>query len=128
MLGGMTTKSDYRTVSPYLLASDAAAWIEFTVRVFGGRERNRTTDNAGRIVHAEVQLGDSVLMVGESNDGKHREASLQVFVDDVDATYHWALEAGATSEGAPEDKPYGGRGAAVVDANGTHWYLSDGWA
>lgn len=122
------TPVQYRTVSPYLIAHDAPRLITFLERTFGASELNRHTEG-DRLVHAEVQIGDSIVMVGDPGDPGHRSsASIQVFVENVDDTYRRALEAGAVSESEPEDKPYGARAAGVVDHAGNHWWFATRWA
>lgn len=75
-------------------------------------------------MHAEIVVGDSLLMLGQANDiWKTLSGALYVWVADVDASYAAALEAGATSQMPPEDKPYGHRNAGVVDANGITWWI-----
>lgn len=117
----------YHTVSPYLDVPDVPRLIAFLEATFEARELNRHTDDSGRIVHAEVQIGDSIVMIGDRGDGVERPASVQVFVDDVDETYRRALAAGGRSESAPEDKPYA-RAAGVLDHAGNQWWFSGRWA
>jgi uncharacterized glyoxalase superfamily protein PhnB len=71
-----------------------------------------------------MQIGDSLLMLGQAGQNwKALPAALYLWVPDVDATYARALAAGATSQSAPEDKPYGHRNAGVVDHNGITWWI-----
>lgn len=117
----------FRTVTPYLVVDDAPALVEFAVRAFGARETHRASGTGG--VHAEVQIGDSMLMVGGAAGGRPlgrpaMPTALHVYVEDVDAVYRRALEAGATSIGEPVDHEYGERGAGVKDQSGTVWYLA----
>src|SRR5262245_5456469 len=118
------TKDTYRTVTPYLVVSDADAELKFLKAAFGGTEVscNRTPDNT--VMHAEVTLGDSLIMLGQAGgQWTPRTAALYLWVKDVDATYAKALDAGARSESAPEDKPYGHRNAGVIDQNGVTWWI-----
>ena len=117
-------KDTYRTVTPYLVVPDADAEIRFLRAAFGAAEElcHRNADNS--VVHAEVRIGDSLVMLGQSGDKwSPRPAALYLWVTDVDATYARALAAGATSESEPEDKPYGHRNAGVVDQNGVTWWI-----
>jgi uncharacterized glyoxalase superfamily protein PhnB len=119
------TKDTYRTVTPYLLVADADAELSFLAAAFGGTEVScqRKPDNT--VVHAEVQIGDSLVMVGQAGGPwKPREAAFYLWVDDVDDSYARALRAGAQSESAPEDKPYGHRNAGVIDPNGLTWWIA----
>lgn len=114
----------YRTVTPYLLVSDADAELAFLKQAFGATEVecHRNADNA--VMHAEVRIGDTLVMLGQAGgQWKPREAALYLWVDDVDGTYARALAAGADSESEPEDKPYGHRNAGVNDRNGITWWI-----
>ena len=113
------SKDTYRTVTPYFVVPDADAELAFLKAAFGGTELNchRHPDNT--VMHAEIQIGDSLVMLGQAGGPwKPRPAALYLWVEDVDATYARALRAGATSESQPEDKPYGHRNAGVIDQNG----------
>jgi PhnB protein len=114
----------YRTVTPYLVVPNADTELTFLKAAFGGTEVecHRSQDNA--VMHAEVAIGDSLIMLGQASpQWAPRPAALYLWVQDVDATYATALAAGATSESAPEDKPYGHRNAGVVDRNGITWWI-----
>jgi PhnB protein len=113
----------YRTVTPYLVVPDADALLTFVNKAFGATEQNCQRNADGTVMHAEVQVGDSLVMLGQAgNQWKARNASLYLWVDDVDATYKRAMDAGATSESAPEDKPYGHRNAGV-EMCGIAWWI-----
>ncbi len=76
-------------------------------------------------MHAEITIGDSLVMLGQAGGPwKPRPAALYLWVEDVDVTYARALQAGATSESEPEDKPYGHRNAGVIDQNGITWWIA----
>jgi len=118
------TADTYRTVTPYFIVPDADAELSFMKNAFGAVERlcHRNADNA--VMHAEVTIGDSLVMLGQANGPwTPKEAAVYLWVEDVDATYERALHAGARSESAPEDKPYGHRNAGVVDGNGVTWWI-----
>jgi PhnB protein len=118
------TMTTYRTVTPYLVVSNADDELAFLKTAFGGTEVlcHRNADNS--VMHAEIRIGDSLVMLGQaSGQWKPVRAALYLWVDDVDATYARALAAGATSESEPEDKPYGHRNAGVVDRNGNTWWI-----
>jgi uncharacterized glyoxalase superfamily protein PhnB len=120
----MADSNTYHTVTPYLVVPDADAELAFLKAAFGGAEVGcqRNADNT--IMHAEVKIGDSLVMLGQGGDQwKPLTAALYLWVDDVDATYAKALKAGATSQSAPEDKPYGHRNAGVVDRNAITWWI-----
>ena len=118
------SRTTYRTVTPYLVVSDADAELAFLKAAFGATELNcqRRPDNT--VMHAEFTIGDSLVMLGQAGGPwKPRAAALYLWVEDVDATYARALEAGAKSESTPEDKPYGHRNAGVIDRNGVTWWI-----
>jgi PhnB protein len=117
-------KDTYRTVTPYLLVPNADAELAFMKAAFDATEVNcqRNADNT--VMHAEIMIGDSLVMLGQGSDRwKPSPAALYLWVDDVDATYARALEAGASSESVPEDKPYGHRNGGVMDRNGITWWI-----
>jgi PhnB protein len=124
----MPTREGFHTVTPYLMAANAPQLIEFVERAFNAKQTFRTVGSAGG-VHAEVRLGDSMVMIGGgapelSWRGESRPTALHVYVEDVDAAYARALEAGAVSIGEPVDQPYGERGGGVRDASGHVWYIA----
>jgi PhnB protein len=118
----------FRVVTPYLVVQDAPAMMDFTTRVFGAQLVSRATGAAGG-VHAEVRIGDSLLMIGGGAPDlplkvESWPAALHVYVPDVDAAYERALEAGAASISRPADQEYGERSAGVRDASGNTWYIA----
>lgn len=114
----------YRTLTPYLVVSNANAELAFLKSAFDGAETLCHRDPDNRVMHAEVTIGDSLLMLGQSNaEWKALPAALYLWVPDVDAVYARALAAGASSLSLPEDKPYGHRNAGVVDSNGITWWI-----
>lgn len=114
----------FRTITPYLIVNEAAQLIEFVKNVFGAKEDFRSTGSAGGI-HCEVRIGESVLMIGGGGAwrGTPSPTALHIYVPAVDATYHRAIEAGATSLRAPADQSYGDRDASIRDPYGNHWYI-----
>ena len=100
----------YRTLSPYVVATRAEELVAFVSKVFGTSERGRMTGAAGAF-HFEVELGDSVLMIGEGS-GSSFPAKLHVYVEDADAVYEHALAEGATSVAAPHDTDFEPRARA----------------
>ena len=118
------TLNTYRTVTPYLVVPDADAELRFLKAAFAGTELmcQRNPDNT--VMHAEIKIGDSLVMLGQAGDQwKALNAALYLWVPNVDEVYSKALAAGATSQSAPEDKPYGHRNAGVVDSSGITWWI-----
>ena len=118
------TTATYRTLTPYLVVPDADVEMHFLTTAFGATEVSCQRNGDGTVMHAELQVGDSLVMLGQAcGEWKALSAALYLWVPDVDATYARALDAGATSQSAPEDKPYGHRNAGVVDKNGITWWI-----
>lgn len=118
----------YRTLTPYPVVQDAAGFIEFVKHTFGAEEVFRSIGSAGGI-HAEVRIGDSMMMLGGGGPGlawrgESKPLAFHVYVPDCDAAYDRALRAGGTSLDKPADQSYGERSASVQDAGGNHWYLA----
>jgi len=115
----------HHTVTPYLVVPDAASLILFMERAFDGVVTERATRADGTIMHAEVRIGDSMVMLGEAQPGSRAwPAMIHLYVPDVDTVYGRALEAGATSLRAPEDTYYGDRSAGVEDRHGNQWWIA----
>ena len=120
----MEKPSIHQTVMPYLILSDVESFIQFTIQVFNAREVTRFTDEAGVIRHAEIQIGDAVIMMGQSTkDFAPMTAGLYVYVDDADASYQRALEAGAGIVMELSDQEYG-RTCGVLDPCQNTWWIT----
>ena len=118
------SKDTYRTVTPYLVVPDADHELTFLKAAFGGTEVNCQRNPDNTVMHAEIAIGNSLVMLGQAGGlCKPRTAALYLWVDDVDATYTRALQAGAISESEPADKPYGHRNAGVIDGSGITWWI-----
>lgn len=124
-MSALPIPAGYHTVTPYLAVPDAQSLIDFMVKVFDAKEREIIRKPDGQIRHAAVQIGDSTIMLGttSSNYGA-ATATLYVYVDDADARYQKALEAGATSISEPANQFYGDRHAGVKDPNGISWWVA----
>jgi uncharacterized glyoxalase superfamily protein PhnB len=115
----------YTSVSPYLIVSDADWTIKFLTLAFNATELRRFADGAGKIVHAEVRLDDSVIMVADGTDGwPALPAHVHVYVPDVDAAYRTALQAGAVSVQEPVKKDDPDKRGGVKDPAGTTWWIA----
>jgi len=118
----------FRTVTPYMIAEDGPAILEFAKQAFGAEEKFRAVGSAGGL-HGEVRIGDSMLMMGGGLPGREFRATanthaLHLYVPDCDAVYARALQAGATSLGEPRDQEYGERSGSVKDPAGNYWYIA----
>lgn len=113
----------YTAVSPFLLVKDVRAMLDFLSHAFGATELRRQVDAEGEIRHAEVRIGDSVLMVGFRPWAELPVSSVHVYVEDVDKVYARALDMGAVSLAEPRDLPYGDRSAGVRDGQGNYWWI-----
>jgi PhnB protein len=124
-MASLIIPAGYHTVTPYLAVSDAQGLIDFMIKVFDAKEREIIRKPDGRINHAEVQIGDSIIMLGStSSTYGTATATLYVYVDDADARYRRALDAGATSISEPANQFYGDRHAGVKDSNGISWWIA----
>jgi PhnB protein len=118
----------FRMVTPYLVAENGPALLEFAKQAFAAEETFSAVGAAGGL-HAEVRIGDSMLMMGGGIPGHEfratpKTAALHIYVQETDEVYKKALQAGATSISEPQDHEYGERGAGVKDPFGNHWYIA----
>jgi PhnB protein len=127
------TPEGYHSVQPYLILKNCAAAIELYKHAFGATEKMRMPRPNGTIAHAEIHMGDSVVMLADENPEigawsiEHyggSPVSLLIYVDDCDAVYKQALGAGASSLREPADQPYGDRMAGVKDPFGYQWWIA----
>jgi PhnB protein len=123
----------YHSLQPYLMFTNCVEAIAFFAKAFGATEKLRMKDDSGRTVHAELQIGDSVVMMADEHPEIQAFAaphyggspvSLMLYVDDCDTTYNQALAAGATSLRVPTDQPYGDRMAGILDPFGYKWWIA----
>ena len=116
---------DYSTVSPYLIVDGASGTIDFLKQVFGATELRRFAREDDSLMHAEVRIEDTVLMLSDPPSSQPTVAAhIHIYVSDVDATYQRALNAGATSVQAPEKKDDADKRGGVKDAGGTTWWIA----
>jgi PhnB protein len=115
----------YRTVTPYLVVRDVPRLLDFLQQAFGATELMCAARPDGSIMHAEVAIGDSRVMMGEPSEATPAmPGCVHLYVVDTDALYHLALQAGATSLREPTDQFYGDRMAGVQDPVGNHWWIA----
>ena len=115
----------YHSVTPYLVVPGAGRLIEFLKEAFKAEEVERMSQPDGTVMHAEVRIGDSIIMMGEAS-GKFpaMPAAIYLYVPDVDAVYKRALAAGAASTMEPANQFYGDRNAGVKDPSGNLWWIA----
>jgi len=125
----------YRRVTPCLTIQGAAKALEFYAAVFGATERMRTPGPGGSIVHAEIVIGDSVVIIAGENPYEGTTAPpagglagspafLFIYVDDVDAVIARAAELGATVQRPAQDQFYGDRDGYIIDPFGHGWTIA----
>lgn len=114
-----------QTVTPYLLIQDAPAQIEFLKRALGAEEMFRVPRGDGSIMHAEVRIGESVVMMSEPRGNFTLMPAMNyVHVKDADATFRKALNAGASIVMEMADQFWGARGGGVRDLHGNIWFIA----
>jgi uncharacterized glyoxalase superfamily protein PhnB len=116
----------YHSVTPYLVVKGADNLLGFVKQAFDAVEVHECMRRPdGTIQHAEVRIGDSVVMLGEaSGRWAPRPSTLYLYVHDTDAIYRRALEAGATSLMEPANQFYGDRNAGIQDPSGNFWWIA----
>jgi PhnB protein len=117
----------FRMVTPYLVAEDGLALLEFTMQGLGAEEMRRTVTPTA--VHSEVRLGDTLLIIGGGLPGKKfpgtpQPGALHIYVEDADAVTRTAVAAGATLIDEPRDQEYGERSSTIRDNAGNFWYIA----
>lgn len=114
----------YHTVTPFLIVKDAANLIDFLREAFDAEEISRMNSPDETVAHAEVKIGNSMVMVAEASEQFPAIPNLfYLYVEDTDAVYQRALKAGAESLKEPADHFYGDRSGSVKDAFGNQWWI-----
>lgn len=115
----------YRTITPCLIVKDAAKLIDFMRDAFDAKEIARFDDPEGKVAHAELKIGDSMLMIGESNaEFPPMPSMIHLYVEDPDAVYQRAVKAGAETVKELVDQFYGDRSGSVKDSFGNQWWIA----
>ena len=115
----------YRTITPYLVVKGADKLIDFLKKAFGAEERFRMPGPNGTIAHAELKIGDSMLMTADgAREWQPMPSMIHLYVEDCDRFYKQAVDAGASSVHTPELQFYGDRRAVVKDTFGNVWYMA----
>ena len=117
--------NDYTSVAPYLIVKEASRTIEFLEQVFGAVQLRRFAGPAGKIMHAEVRIDDTVLMLADGAEGWPAFAShVHIYVPDVDDAFRRALEAGAEPVQEPIKKDDADKRGGVKDKSGITWWIA----
>jgi PhnB protein len=116
-------RENRRAVTPYITVHQPAELIDFVTHAFGAIEHFRASGSAGGM-HAEVSIGDSIVMIGGAEHIEPKPTAIHLYVPDVDQAYARALEAGGKSLMPVADQPYGERSGGVEDAHGNRWYIA----
>lgn len=120
----MKIPENYNTVMPYLILDDASGFLEFTKRLFNATELQKVTDDKGEIIHAEIRIGDSTIMCGQSgSQWNPQPAGLYIHVNDCDSSFNKALQLNAEKIMGPSNQDYG-RSAGIKDPFGNTWWLT----
>lgn len=114
----------YHAVTPALVVNDAGGAIDFYKKVFGAEEMVRFPNADGTVMHAELRIGDSVVMLGEAGEAPVAHLRAMLYVADSDATFQRAVDAGATVMEAMADMPWGDRAGRVCDPFGNVWLIA----
>ena len=115
----------YATITPYLVVPSADEFVNFVVDAFAADVNHLLRREDGSVYSAEVQIGDSRIMLGEARDEwPATQAGFYMYVPDCDATFAKALQAGGTSIMEPADMTYGDRHGGVADPAGNHWWIA----
>jgi PhnB protein len=134
----MTTKAKpipdgYHTVTPYLIIKNAAGALEFYKKAFGATELFRMPGPDGRVMHAEIKIGDSRIMLADECPEMNARSpqsmggtpvSLLLYVENVDAFFNQAVSAGAKVDRPVKDQFYGDRSGSVTDPYGHAWHVA----
>jgi len=115
----------YHTVTPYLTLNDPEQVINFLKKAFDAQEIFVMRNEKGKVGHAEVKIGTSIIMVGAARDQwKARPGNFYLYVEDVDAAYKKAIAAGGKSISEVETQFYGDRHGGVEDSEGNNWWVA----
>jgi PhnB protein len=115
----------YHSVTVYLTVPGVARLMDFLKQAFGAQEIERMQEPGGRVGHAQMKIGDTFVMMGEPQaPNQPKPCNLYLYVENVDAVYRQAIEAGGKSISEPKDQFYGDRSGAVEDPSGNGWWIA----
>ena len=121
------------SITPYLVMNDCQEAVAFYKTAFGAKELFRTTSPQGSIDHAEMEIGDSLIMVAEAHPGSSAKSpfalggttvTIVVYVPDADQVFDRAIATGAKVDDLVKDKPYGERSGTIIDPFGHRWTIA----
>jgi uncharacterized glyoxalase superfamily protein PhnB len=114
----------YHSVSVYLTVPGVGKLMDFLKQAFGAQEIDRMQEPGGRVAHATMKIGDTIVMMGEPQAPQQpRPCNLCLYVENVDAVYQQAIQAGGKSISEPKDQFYGDRSGGVEDPSGNCWWI-----
>lgn len=114
----------YHTITPYFVMKNPREFIEFLKKAFNAESVSMSVSPDSKVMHAEIRIGDSMMMMSEASENNPAvNGSIYLYVNDTDAIYKQALEAGAESLMEPADQFYGDRNAGVKDPFGITWWI-----
>ena len=115
----------YRAITPYFTVADADGFMEFLSKIFGATQIKLDRYDDGRVQHARMKIGASIIMLNQSSDDYPANTSqMHLYVGDVDATFQNALAHGASPLMQPNLRPHGDRMAGIKDPSGNIWWLA----
>ncbi len=115
----------FHTITPYFIVNDGAKFIDFLKEAFNAIENHRSVTAEGRIMHAQLKIGDSYLMIGEATgEWKSMACTIYMYMPDVDSVYSKALKAGGRTLREPADEFYGDRVCGIEDSFGNQWWIA----
>ena len=123
-MGVKAIPDGYHSITPGMNLKDADKAIEFFKKAFGAEERERIVGPDGKIMHAEVRIGDSIVMLGEAQRDPVRTLGAMLYVNDADTVFSRAIDAGATVKLPMADMPWGDRAGRVLDPFGNEWFIA----
>ncbi len=117
---------EHHTVTPYIMVEGVEEVMNFLIEAFGAESRSVMRSSEGNVLHAQIMVGDSMLMLAGAKppEWPSQPASFYLYLPDCDAAYRRALAAGATSIMEPADQFYGDRHGGVKDAAGNSWWVA----
>jgi PhnB protein len=118
------TPKGFHSVTPFFMASDPDKFVEFLKKGVGAQVVSELRGQNGKIMHAQIKIGDSMIMLGDAMGNKTDPMAMYIYLDKPDEAYQRALDAGATSITEPSDQFYGDRNAGVKDPFGNTWWFA----